>query len=154
MWSVWFVFCDCGFRSVCPLMEKDNRLMEASRWERLTGGKLGLLLMGGVMLNKSLIQFSFEGQTVFPPCYLTWGQTMVEVMKIMETSFKRSHAGTATLTAPSPAAGHHRPTPPLKLLDTHGQVWVSHGVTAPFSCILMHTRFCLCPPRVPFPSPV
>ena len=24
------VFCDCGFHSVCPLMEKDQRLMEAS----------------------------------------------------------------------------------------------------------------------------
>ena len=23
-------FCDCGFRSVCPLMDKDKRLMEAS----------------------------------------------------------------------------------------------------------------------------
>ena len=24
------VFCDCGFQSLCPLMEKDKRLMEAS----------------------------------------------------------------------------------------------------------------------------
>ena len=24
------VFCDCHFQSVCPLMEKDKRLMEAS----------------------------------------------------------------------------------------------------------------------------
>ena len=47
---------------------------------------------------------------------------MVEVMKIMATSFKRSHAGTATLSAPNPAAGHHWPTP---LLETPGQVWVS-----------------------------
>ena len=27
-----------------------------------TEGKLGLLLMGGAMLSKSLIQFSFEGR--------------------------------------------------------------------------------------------
>ena len=26
----WLVFCDCGFQSVCPLMEKVKRLMEAS----------------------------------------------------------------------------------------------------------------------------
>ena len=39
------VFCDCGFHSVGPLMEKDKRLMEASQWERLTEGKLGLLLV-------------------------------------------------------------------------------------------------------------
>ena len=23
-------FCDCGFHSVCPLMDKDKRLMEAT----------------------------------------------------------------------------------------------------------------------------
>ena len=32
-------FCDCGFQSVCPLMKKDKRLMEASWWERLTEGE-------------------------------------------------------------------------------------------------------------------
>ena len=37
---------------------------------------------------------------------------MVEVMKIMVTSFKSSHAHTATGSAPNPAAGHCRPTPP------------------------------------------
>ena len=41
-------------------------------------------------------------------------QTMVEVMKIMVTSFKRSHAGTAELSAPDPAAGHCQSMPPLK----------------------------------------
>ena len=50
---------------------------------------------------------------------------MGEVMKIMATSFKRSPGRTATLRAPNPAAGHGRPTPPQRLLDTHGQVWVS-----------------------------
>ena len=64
------------------------------------------------------------GRAVFPPCSLTWGQTMVEVMKIMVTSFKRSHACTAALGAPSPAAGHGQPTPLPEILDTLGQVWV------------------------------
>ena len=36
-----FLFCDCGFQSVSPLMEKDKRLMEASWWERLTEGETG-----------------------------------------------------------------------------------------------------------------
>ena len=31
---------------------------------------------------------------------------------------------------------------------------VSCGVTSPFSWVLEQTRFCLCPPRVYFPSPV
>ena len=39
---------------------------------------------------------------------------MVEVMKIMATSFKMSHAGTAALTASNPAAGYHQPTPLLE----------------------------------------
>ena len=74
----------------------------------------------------------------------------------MVTSFKRSFAGTATLSAPNPAAGaanHCRPTPPP---ETHGFSRASlgqslGGVTAPFSSVLVHTRFCLCPPRVYFP---
>ena len=49
---------------------------------------------------------------------------MVEVMKIMVTFFKRSHARTAALGAPYPAAGHRQPMPLLEILDTHGQVWV------------------------------
>ena len=44
------------------------------------------------------------GRAVFPPCCLTWDQTMVEVVKKMVTSFKRSHACTASLSAPRPAA--------------------------------------------------
>ena len=35
-------------------------------------------------------------------------------MKIIVTSFKRSHVCTATLNAPNTAAGHHKPTPPLE----------------------------------------
>ena len=30
------VFCDCGFHSVGPLMDKGKRFMEASLWEKLT----------------------------------------------------------------------------------------------------------------------
>ena len=39
---------------------------------------------------------------------------MVEVMKMMATSFIRSHACTAAVIAPNPAAGHPLPTPPPK----------------------------------------
>ena len=37
---------------------------------------------------------------------------MVEVMKIIATSFRRSHACTAEFSALNPAAGHRQPTPP------------------------------------------
>ena len=43
----------------------------------------------------------------------------------MATSFKMSHAGTAALSAPDPAAGHSEPCLCQRLLDTHRQVWVS-----------------------------
>ena len=70
-------------------------------------GKLGLVLMGGAMLGKSLIQFSVGGQGCVPSVLFTWGQTRVEVMKIMVTSFKRSQAYTVTLSGPDPASGYH-----------------------------------------------
>ena len=40
----------------------------------------------------------------------------------MVTLFKRSHAHTATLSAPSPAAGHGQPTP---VPETSGHSWTS-----------------------------
>ena len=54
----------------------------------------------------------------------TWDQTVVEIMKIMATSFKRFHALTATLSAPNPTAGHCQPTPPP---ETPGQSQASLG---------------------------
>ena len=49
---------------------------------------------------------------------------MVEVMKIMVTSFKRSQAHTATPSTPNPAAGHCQPAP---LLETPGHARASLG---------------------------
>ena len=62
MWLDWLVFCDCGFQS----LEKNKRLMEASRWERLTEGETGPCSVGGAMLSKSLIQFSVNGWGCVP----------------------------------------------------------------------------------------
>ena len=101
-------------------------------------GKLGLILMDWAMLSKPLIQFSVKGCSCAPSLLFTWGQTVVEVMKIMVmdngTSFKRSHVCTATLSAPKPASVHHWPTP---LPENHGQVWVS--------LLWGHCSFLLCP---------
>ena len=54
-------------------------------------------------------------------------------MKIMATSFKKSHARTDTLSAPDPEAGHSQPTPLQRLLLTGKSGSVSCGVTAVFS---------------------
>ena len=45
-------------------------------------------------------------------------------MKVIVTSFKRSHARTVALSAPSPAAGHHRPMPPPEI---PGHSWATLG---------------------------
>ena len=50
---------------------------------------------------------------------------MMEIMKIMVTSFRRSHAGTATLSAPTLQQATANPLLCQRLVDTHGQVWVS-----------------------------
>ena len=68
-------------------------------------------------------------------------------MKMMVTSFKRSHAGSA--------AGHHRSTPPLETLGhsraSLGQSLVGSLFLSPVSGT---NKVFLCPPRVCFPSPV
>ena len=111
MWSVWLVFCDVVF------------ILSALWWLRISGlwklpdgrdwlrGKLGLVLMGGAILSKSLIQLSIDGRGCVFSLLFDWGQTMVEVVKIMATSFKRSCACTAPFSAPNPTAGHCWPMP-------------------------------------------
>ena len=91
------------------------------------------------MISKSLIQFSIDGWSCVPSLLFTWGQTMVEVMKIMATSFRRSHACTVTLTAPNPAAGHHQPMP---LLETPGHSWASLGQSLVGSLLLSPGSWC------------
>ena len=74
------------------------------------------------MLSKSLIQLSVDGQGCVPS--LLAGRTVVEVMKVVVTSFERSRARTAALSAPSPAAATADPRLHQRL-DTRGQVWGS-----------------------------
>ena len=73
-------------------------------------------------------------------------------MNIMVTSFKRSHACTATLSAPNSAAGHHQHMP---LFEISGHSQASLGQSLVGSLLLSPvswcTRFCLYPPRVYFP---
>ena len=77
---------------------------------------------------------------------------MVELLKIMVISFKRSDAVTAALSAPNLATGHHRPTPPPETPGHSQAVWVSllWGHCSFLLCPVC-TRFCWCHPRVYFP---
>ena len=103
------------------------------------------------MLSKSLIQFSVDGWSCVPSLFFTWSQTVVEVMKIMVTYFKRSHACTGTLSAPNPSTGQHQPTPSP---ETYGHPQeVSCGVTVPFSWVLLH-QGSVVPSKSLVPSPL
>ena len=70
------------------------------------------------MFSKSLIQFAVVGWSCVPSLPCTWGQPMVEVIKIMVTSFKRSHACTATLSPPTLQQATTDPGLLQRLLDT------------------------------------
>ena len=59
------------------------------------------------MLSKSLIQFSVEGQGCVPSLLFDLRPTYGGGNEDNVTFFKRALAGTATLSAPNPAAGHH-----------------------------------------------
>ena len=76
------------------------------------------------------------GGAAFPPCCLTWGQTMVEVMKIMETSLKRSLCALLH-SVPQPCS-----RPPL----THASVvdsWTFTSKSRSVSCWLINKRLLL-----------
>ena len=80
------------------------------------------------------------GGAVIPPCCLTWGQTMMELMKIMVTFFKKSQALTAALSAPNPAAGHPWPPP---LPDTPGHSQPNLGQSLVGSLLLSPGSWCI-----------
>ena len=46
-------------------MEKDKRLMEISKWEILSEGKMGFVLMGGAMISKLSSVQSFSHVRLF-----------------------------------------------------------------------------------------
>ena len=110
-------------------------------------GKLGLVLMGEAMLSTSLILFSVDGWGCVPSLLFTWGQTMVEIIKIMVTSlFQKIPCMYSYTQCPNPAAGHRQPMPLLEtprnsqaslgqsllgsLLLSHGSWWAQSSVCA------------------------
>ena len=156
MWSVWLVFCDCGFHSVCPLMDKDKRLMEASWWERLAEGETGSCSDG-----------QSHAQYIFNPIFCWWAGLSSLPVVWPEANYGGGNEDNGDLLQKVPCkqccTQCHQPcSRPLLTHTSPGDSWtltgksgsVSCGVTAAFSWVLIHTMFCLCPPRVCFPSPV
>ena len=112
------------------------KLPDGIDWLRVI---LGLVLMGGATLSKSLIKFSVDGWSCVPSLLFIWAQTMVEVMKTTVTSCKRSHACTAAVRAPNLAADHHQPMP---LLGTPGHPQASPGQSPVESLFLSPGCWC------------
>ena len=134
-------------------------ILSALWWRRIRGlwnlpdrrdwlrWKLGLILMGGAMLSKSLIWFSVGG----------WGCVPSLLFDL------RPNYGEGNEDDGPPSEGHAQcPQPCTRPLPTHTSTRdfrtfmdksgsVSCGVTAHFSWVLACTRFCLWLPRVCFP---
>ena len=74
MGSVWLVFGDCGFHSVCPLTDKGKRLMEASWWERLSVGETGFCsdVRGHAQFSSSSVQSLSSVQLFGTPWTAAW----------------------------------------------------------------------------------
>ena len=156
MWLVWLIFCDCGFHSVCLLKDKDKRLWKLPDGRDWLWGKLGLVLMGRTMLSKSLILFSVDGWGCVPSLLFdlksNYGGDNEDngdlLQKVLCMHCNTQHPQPCSRPPPTHASARAS----WALTGKSGSA--SFGVTAPFSWVLVHTRFCLCPPSVCFPSPV
>ena len=105
------------------------------------------------MLSKSLIQFSVDGQSCVP-----------SLLFHLRPNYGGGNEDNSNLLQKIPCTYCYTqwPQPWSRVPLTHtstGDSWtltgksgsLSCGVTAPFSWVLVHTRFCLCPSRVHFP---
>ena len=92
------------------------------------------------------------GRAVFPPCYLPgaklwWGyEDNGDLLPKVPCTYCYTHC-LQPCSRPPPT--HTFAGDSWTLTGKSGSV--SCGVTAPFSWVLVHTSFCLCPPRVYLP---
>ena len=101
-------------------------------------GKLGLVLMGGAMLSKSLIQFSVDGWGCVPsllfdlrPNYGGGNEDSGDLLR---------RACTCCTHCPDPALSHGQPTPQL---ETPGHSWASLGQSLVGSLLLSPGSWCV-----------
>ena len=146
MWSFWLALCDCGFcfgvcgfvvlaSSVCPLMDEDNRLEQASWWEGLTVGK-----------TRSCFGGQSHAQQIFKPIFCWWVgmcSLLVSCLAWSNPVLKSANSRTGLMvTSKRTYANTHLPGPLLPVLlslaaghcqtplcrrpsNTHWQVWFS-----------------------------
>ena len=117
---------------------------------------MGLVLKGGAMLSKSLIQFSVDERGYVPsllfdlrPNYGGGSEDNGDLLqKVPCRHFCAQCFQPCSRLPPTRSSVRD----PWTLTGRSGSV--SCEATAPFSWVLVCTRLCLCPPRVCFPSPV
>ena len=113
-----FVFCDCGFNSVCPLMDEDKRLVECFLLGGTCCGKNWVFLWWARLCSVNLkSNFLLMGGAVFPPCSLALLQR--DLCQLAEAP--RS----VVVSVLTPRQVTVDPCLHWRLLDTHRQVWLS-----------------------------
>ena len=146
MWSVWLVFCDCGFHCICLLMDKDKKLPDGRDWLR---GKLGLVLMDGSMLSKCLIQFSIDGWGCVPSLFFdlrpNYGGDNEDTVDLLQKVPSMHCCTQCPRTFSKPLLIHASIRDSWTLTDKSGSF--SYGVTAPFFWVLVCIKLFLCPPK-------
>ena len=129
------------------------KLPDGRDWLR---GKLCLVLMSGAMFNKSLIHVALDGQGRVPSLLLDLRPNYGGVDEGNNDFLQKvpgTHYCTQCLRPWSRSPLTHASTRDSWTLMGKSRS-VSCGVTAPFSWVLVCTKFCLCPRRICFPSPV
>ena len=83
--------------------------------------------MGGTMISKSLIQFSVDGWGCIPSLLFDLRPNFCGSNKDNGDLLQKVPCTHCSLSAPNPAAGHYRPTPPPETLGGHNQNLVCTG---------------------------
>ena len=119
--------------------------------ERLTEGETGSCSDGWGRVRKSFIQFSVDGRNCVPSLLFdlrpNYGGGNEENGGLLQKVPCRH----CCMQCPQPCSRPPLTTPPPGVSGHWRVRSVSCGVTAPFSWVLVHIRFCLCPPGVCFP---
>ena len=107
------------------------------------------------MLSNSVIQFSVDGWGCVPSLLFDLRPNHGRGNKDNGDLLHRSHAGTAALSAPDPAAGHRRP---MSLPETPGHSQASLAQSLVSSLLLSPGSWCaqgfVCALQECFPSPM
>ena len=136
---------------VCPLMDEDKRLVQASWWEGQAVGKTESCFDGQGLLSKSLIQFSANGWACVPSLLVVGPEAAQS--KPLQSKYLCQHSAsprTTAASAPVPAASHCWPRPLQKTLK-HSQASLVQslwGRLLLFPWVLVAHKICLWHPRV------